>query len=151
MNMTFLKRNLKGQFIKNIIPWNEGTKGICKANSGSFKKGISPWIKGRKHSRLSKKKMSISAFEGGRTKRLGYILIFKPKHPKAIGGYIREHRLIMERYLGRYLRDEERVHHINGIKDDNQISNLLLLPNESAHRRLHNDIRRKKKDSILCR
>lgn len=39
-------------------PWNKGTKGICKANSGSFKKGLTPWIKGRKHTEEARAKIS---------------------------------------------------------------------------------------------
>jgi hypothetical protein len=30
------------------IPWNKGTTGICKSNSGTFKKGQSSWNKGLK-------------------------------------------------------------------------------------------------------
>lgn len=39
-----IKVRNKGWFKKGMRPWNTGTKGICKANSGSFKKGehISP-------------------------------------------------------------------------------------------------------------
>src|SRR4030042_1521736 len=42
----------------------------------------------------------------------GYILIHNPTHPfcNAIG-FIREHRLIMEQSLGRYLYPHEVVHH----------------------------------------
>jgi len=32
-------RDLNGQFIKGNLPWNKGSKGVCKANSGTFKKG----------------------------------------------------------------------------------------------------------------
>jgi 5-methylcytosine-specific restriction endonuclease McrA len=28
-----------------MMPWNKGTKGVMKVNSGSFKKGLIPWCK----------------------------------------------------------------------------------------------------------
>lgn len=69
-----------------------------------------------------------SMWKGGRRKHSdGYILIYKPKHPYSNNkGCIREHRLVMEKYLGRYLMPNEVVHHLDGDKENNKIDNLIL-------------------------
>jgi hypothetical protein len=78
----------------------------------------------------------------------GYVLISNYNHPyKNKHGDVLEHRLIMEQYLGRYLTPEEEVHHINGIKDDNRIENLMLFPNKSDHMRFHANLKKLKKES----
>tara|TARA_Y100000593_G_scaffold47786_1_gene90415 strand:+ start:287 stop:1231 length:945 start_codon:yes stop_codon:yes gene_type:complete len=56
----------------------------------------------------------------------GYVKVRKPEHPFANGGYVPQHRLVMEEFLGRYLTQEEEVHHKNTIRDDNRIENLEL-------------------------
>ena len=80
-------------------------------------------------------------FKGGRIKHsCGYTIILQPDHPYANNrGYVMEHRLVMEEYLGRYLQEDEIVHHINGRKRDNRIENLTLL-SLSEHSKLHHPL-----------
>lgn len=40
--------------------------------------------------------------------------------------HVREHRRVMEDFLGRSLTPEETVHHINGVRHDNRLENLEL-------------------------
>ena len=82
-------------------------------------------------------------WKGGRIKRKdGYILAPAYGHPKAHPNnnkYL-EHRLVMEKYLGRYLEPTEIVHHLNGIRDDNRIENLSLMSSKKTHGRIHPNV-----------
>jgi len=66
-------------------------------------------------------------WKGGILKDGKYIKERSLSHPHSDGrGYVRQHRLVMERHLGRYLASNEIVHHVNGIGNDNRIENLVL-------------------------
>ena len=75
------------------------------------------------------------AWRGGRYQDAeGYIRVLCHGHPFADrGGYVMEHRLVMEAALGRPLLPTEIVHHINGIKNDNRIENLMRFDSQSGH------------------
>lgn len=62
----------------------------------------------------------------------GYILVRLTPDHKFYGmadshHLVPEHRLVMAEHIDRLLRDNEIVHHKNGIKNDNRIENLELL------------------------
>lgn len=86
-------------------------------------------------------------FKGIRTCPRGYRFLYVPDHPRAKnGGYVREHELVMEEHLGRYLKREnhrgnvkkmdEVVHHINEDPSDNRLENLELMTH-GAHISYH--------------
>ncbi len=131
-------RNKLGRYVKGFKP-----------ESGMFKKGHKTWNKGKKFSMNTRKKMKKAKqgmyflsdnpnWKGGRYKKDGYIFIYKPKHPYCSQiGYVREHRLIVEKQIGRYLLPKEKCHHL-GKKDDNRLHMLMAFINDSAHQRFAN-------------
>jgi hypothetical protein len=65
--------------------------------------------------------------KGEGTTSKGYIREYLPEHPCAdSAGYILQHRLVLEKIVGRHLLPTENVHHKNGVKGDNRPENLEL-------------------------
>lgn len=58
----------------------------------------------------------------------GYLMRYMPENPMASRqGMVMEHRRLMADHLKRPLAANEVVHHINGIKDDNRLENLVVM------------------------
>jgi len=106
-----------------------------KMKMSESKKGSIPWNKGKEF--LAIRGANNNNWKGGRMKdKRGYILVLMPKHPFCNSiGYIREHRLIIEKQIGRYLHKFEVAHHINRIKNDNRPENLMAFKNHSIHKK----------------
>lgn len=108
------------------IAWNRGKK---------MEKP--PWNKGKKFPQYQGK--NHYNWRGGKTIQMGYVYILSPGHPKAKvskknpNGYVAEHVLVMEKKIGRYLQGDECIHHVDGNKKNNKISNLILFHNNSEH------------------
>lgn len=82
-----------------------------------------------------------NSWKGGTIRNAeGYKLI--KKEPRR---YILEHRLVMENHIGRKLIKEEVVHHINKIRTDNRIENLILFKSSSDHIKHHRELERESK------
>jgi len=99
---------------------------------------------GVKMSKETKKKIGDSHrgerhwnWKGDTSISKGYKFILKPNHPRAnTNGYVRESVIIMEEAMGRYIKDDECVHHINKNTLDNRLNNLKLMT-KSEHAKLH--------------
>lgn len=80
-----------------------------------------------------------------------YIRVHAEDHPYACDGYVLQHRLVAEQHLRtsdpdspylirlgnqRYLRPEVVVHHIDGVKDHNEVENLQAM-SVDEHTKLH--------------
>lgn len=113
-------------------------RGKTKETSEALKR-ISDSRKGELNVNYGKRGADSPSWKGGVRNERGYVHIRMPNHPNACGGYVLQHALVMEEYLGRPLKKGEIIHHINGTKNDNNILNLWLCDG-SKHRIAHNSV-----------
>jgi len=109
-------------------------RGVFKnGNNGLFKKGSSGGpgsSKGWKHTEETREKMKGIKKRGVKQSQ-GYRLVYQGN-----GKYQLEHRYMVEKFLGRKLSSNEKVHHIDGDRLNNSIENLILC-SQSEHIKLH--------------
>lgn len=68
----------------------------------------------------------------------GYILIHNPEHHRATtNGYVYEHIVLAENYIGRNLIDGEVVHHEDRNRSNNSKENLFVFKTNEDHSRYH--------------
>jgi len=110
---------------KGKTPWNKGKE-----------LHYDVWNKGKEFFQIAMEKHP--AWKGGKTNNgNGYITVREKSRITKL-----EHRLVMEKYIGRKLTKEEVVHHIDENRKNNHISNLMLFKNNSEHIKHHAKLRR---------
>lgn len=88
----------------------------------------------------------------------GYRVVYLPEHTSSMAsanwlGYVYEHIVVAEKFLGRKLCKDEVVHHLDMDRANNRVENLLVLLS-SQHTKLHAWLRRinKKRSKLtLCK
>lgn len=80
-------------------------------------------------------------WKGGKHSHQGYVMIYCSEHPRTKRKYVFEHILVVEKFIGRYLKKGEIIHHINGIKNDNRIENLMIFNSDAEHLGFHAKVR----------
>lgn len=126
--------------------WNKGTprSEVTRKKISDAMKGENHPLWGKHHSKTTIKKMKeahkgkfgekAGHWKGGKVIIDGYIYIYSPTHPfRTKMNYVCEHRLVIEKKLGRYLLRTEVVHHKDGNRLNNHFNNLELIKSTGKH------------------
>lgn len=118
----YCSRECANKYIIRKPAWNKG-----KHLSSKAKQHLREVLSGRNNPKFREE-----------TYAKGYVFVYVPDHPfKNNQNRIKRSRLVMEKHLNRYLKSTEIIHHMNHIRDDDRIENLILFKNNSAHQKYH--------------
>jgi hypothetical protein len=163
VSIGYIHKKIK-EYNINSRSWNSSFTFKGKTHSEETKQLISGIHKGKKISNATKNKISNNhkgkltnpSQYGGHKKRhmKGYVLVYAPNHPYGKNGYVFEHILAYEK-ANNCIVDREKfvVHHINGIKTDNNPKNVMLMT-KSEHMSYHQKLRHQNKrikENNLCK
>lgn len=122
-----LRSGIDSTFKKGHVPYNEGTKGLCKANAGSFKKGNRP---------LNYQPV------GSESKKRGYWMV-KIAEPNV---WKMKNRLLWEEHYGK-IPEGYVVTFLDGNSDNFELSNLALI--SQNENKIMNKMKLRKEDKEL--
>jgi hypothetical protein len=107
---------------------------LCACDCGEFirENAKRPWPGQRynQHHQPHAKGKDHQSWKGGIIiKPSGYVMVWRPGHPRADKhhGYVYQHILVMEEILGRPLDKDEQVHHLDGNRSNNSRENLIVM------------------------
>lgn len=75
---------------------------------------------------------AVANWKNGRTRSNGYVYI-RSQHKSGAGAYKAEHHVVWEAAHGP-LPKTQIIHHLNGVKDDNRLENLLATTRHDHHK-----------------
>lgn len=116
-------------FVKRLLATSRNTKGVndnlycsyeCRWDAVRSRDEYGRYLNAAGYVVLNKNYSKRPASRG--LKADGYVRL----NLRGEAGRVLEHRHVMEQHLGRPLRDDETVHHINGDRADNRLENLQL-------------------------
>lgn len=125
-----MERDNKGRFVSGHKPYKISGKRSKRVRK-NISRGHVGVQAGEKNPMYGKRGEECPTWKGGKytCPTNGYVMIWDSERQRYIG----EHRLIVEKVLGRQLTSKEVVHHFNGKRDDNRPRNLLVCDSSYHH------------------